>query len=195
MKVHKLYPQKSTVCYRINEWTSQFGSLIFDGSKGGSIQDTYWYRFENNSTSESKDAPPRPNLIMIYVSRAQKLLQHLDFVILPPLGKSKESDLKAIDVQPYCQPVIDTSTFISSFGAVDSATDETVKYSSAGEQLNIQVIHNGQDTLLLLFGEISTHHSLNEEVHFTLDASSNLTSITIRNEEEIPKLIEALSRS
>ncbi|MTB50633.1 hypothetical protein [Lewinella sp. W8] len=197
MKVEKVISEKSLARYELDEYTSQFGSLIFDGSRGGSISHAYSFRF-NKTVAVYRDKQGRKtaelaSFIYFYISKNDRWIQHIDFVSLQQFSVVEEA-IPFESNEEFQIPIIDVSTFVSSFGLARGMDYDETRYLITEHQVDVLVAHNGRDIAEFRFGEKVACCALNSTVHFWLDQHSNLAAITIRDVASVPKLIQELRK-
>ena len=197
MKILTTVQQECAARYRLNEYTAAFGSIIFDESKGGNISDTYFLRYNKTVRKQVHDSEnvtcTTGSFIDFYIGKRSKCLQHIDFVALAHFDLSVDESLAFRCTEPFFNPVIDVSTWVSEYGGLSAFSYDHTKYLITALQINVKIIHNGKDTVKFVFGDAQSSMCLNANIEVELDAFNNLSSIMISDENEVSKLIKALA--
>ncbi|GJM35388.1 MAG: hypothetical protein DHS20C18_43890 [Saprospiraceae bacterium] len=196
MKILKLNENKSLAKYKLDEYTTEFGSIIFDNTKGGSISNCYFFRLnktlETNRDVEGKVLSTKGSFIDFYISKKTNRIQHIDFVSLSHFETILDNSLTFDCNVSYFEPQIDVSTWVSSFGRLSNFSYDTSKYLSTEDQVDVRILFNSLNIVKFLFGNSSKIFCLNERIQFHMDEFSNLTAIVIKDDIEVPKLINML---
>ena len=197
MKILNFINQNSTAKFKIDEYTYPLGSIIFDGSKGGSISNCYFFCFRklfseaNPYSLDLADKDAREGYICFFIDKETRCFKHVDFVLLE--GFKVEKD--AIELEKnliYQTPIIDVSTWVSEYGLLSRAGYEETKYLSIEDHVDVHIIHNGTDTVKLAFGKSERQIRLSDNFFIEIDEFNNITALIIFDEDEVPKLIEQL---
>ncbi len=184
MKIMQWIEGRSLARYELGRYTTAYGHLIFDSSKGGTIRDTVSLRF-NKNLSEIVDlgggaTRESCSFINFYIDRESGQINLIDFVIMHGFRVISMDDLVFPKCALYHEPIIDTTTWVSPFGMYRHYANDEVRYLYTEYQVDVLIETNGADKVRLVFGELKHWHCLNEEVVFYTDDRSNLTAIAFK---------------
>jgi len=197
MQVLKLLGKKSLGHFKLDEYTAEFGSIIFDGVKGGNISNSYFYRFNWTVETEidkktGKIKSRTGSFIDFYIDVESRQFKLIEFVSLKCFSCKIEEDLKFELNNQFYVPVIDVSKWVSKAGRIVSPYNDKIRYTKTEEQIKVQIIHNGVNIIQFVFGKMTRKICLNEQIIMYLDADNELSSLMIFDKVEIPRIITML---
>ncbi len=193
MRISELIKKGDYGRFFLNEFTAQFGSIQFIDSRGGSISNCYFYRF-NKTINIKRDTDGNTiskegSFIDFYINKDTHKLQHIDFPVIRHFEVQIDSELKIIvETKEFYTPIIDISTWVSRFGRLQAFSYDDTKYLNFQDDVEVKIIHNQKDIIQFLFGEIEHTYAMNDNISFSIDSRNNLSALTITDEGEVIKL-------
>jgi hypothetical protein len=161
--------------YKLNEFTTQYGTIIFDNSKGGNISNSFIYRVGYEKYGH----------IDIYVDKDFKFINSIWFVSLNSEILYQDDNLDISINNNYEIPFFDTKIWNN---------DSENLWPRVVNDNPIEVYHNGNDCVYVTFGEKHKLYPINKNIQFQYDENNGLTGILIKDDFEIPKLIKMLRK-
>lgn len=159
--------------YKLNEYTTRHGSIIFDNSKAGNVSNSFMYRVGYEEYGH----------IDIYIDKEFKILNSIWFVSLKSKILYIDSSLNFIINKNFEIPFFDTSIW---------EEKEKDTWPRVHNESSIEIYHNGIDIVYITFGKRHIFCPLNRSIQIQYDRENCLTGILIKNESEIPKLLKLL---
>lgn len=159
--------------YKLNEYTTENGTIIFDKDREGKISNSFIYRLGYEGYGH----------IDIYVDRDFKIINSIWMVSLKSEILYQDDSLEFPMNNNFEIPLFDTSIW-------DQNSDDLWPMVENGNP--IEVYHNGNDCVYITFGKKHVLYSLNTSIQFQYNKNSGLTGILIKDKLEIPKLIKIL---
>ncbi len=196
MKIKELKKQNSLARFVLNEFTNQYGAIIFDASKGGDIADCYFYRF-NKTTEIERDEMGRVvstsgSFIDLYIDKKTQKFKMIEFVSLMQFNLVYTHDLEFPPKEIFYNPIVETSSWVSTTGLKRAFSYDPTPYLHTQDEIDVGIYHNGKDIALFKFrNEWEQEVALNQTIHFLLDAHMNLAGIRIK-QKEVSVLISLL---
>ena len=171
-KIDKIHA-KSLAKYKINEHTTEYGTIIFDNSRGGKISNSFLYHigFEKNGH------------IDIYIDRTKGIINSIWFVNLNCEVSFCDKSIKFEKKKDYHLPIFDISIWGKEYLSL---------WPKINDDTPVEVYHNCKNIIHVSFGKKEKLLPINEKIQFQYDKSNNLTGILIRDFHEIPKLINKI---
>ena len=163
----------SAARYELNEFTTEFGAIVFDHTKGGNISNTNIYRLSDQHLWS----------VDFYVDKVLGTIKSIWLVQL------SSTQLRYVDTleMPLASATRTPSFDLSLWEEADGSQWPLINAAA-----NLNIYHNGRNLIQLSFGQQATALALNEEIILQFDDDQCLTGVLIDNAAEVPKLLSAL---
>ncbi len=162
--------ERSLAHYERSEYTTDYGAIIFDNTRGGNISNANIYRLSSKQLWH----------VDFYVDKEIGTLKSIWFVLLKVENMTYVNDLEvSVDGGPQV-PFFDLSCWKKEDGG---------QWPLIESDHALQVYHNGNNLMYFGFGDRRSILSLNSEIALQFDEFHCLTGILINNPIEVPKLL------
>jgi hypothetical protein len=159
--------------YKLNEYTTEHGTLIFDNSKGGNISNSYLYHVGYEKYGH----------IDIYIDKDYKVINSIWFVTLKSEILFQDENLEFPVNNNFEIPFFDTSIW-------DANSNDM--WPRVCNEDPIEIYHNGIDCVYITFGKKHKLCPINKNIQFQYDEDNGLTGVVIKDESEVSKLLKML---
>lgn len=166
--------------YKLNEFTTEYGNIILDGSETGGI-----------SQCNIFEIAFRRGLIHHYCSKETGQLKSIRLIGLRDQETSFDSNLRFNSVPPYYTPVFDKSVW-SHLIDQDEYSFSSPAWPMVSEERQMRLIFNEQDTFLLAYGAMKQEVFLNENISFFFDDEYRLSGFKVFSPEYVPELLRRM---
>ena len=163
---------KAFANYSINAYTTNFGAVIFDNSKDGKVSNSFIFHIGFEKFGH----------IDIYIDKKLRTINSIWFVNLKSHILFHDKNLVYENRSDFKVPFFDTTLW----------ENKEKIWSKLNCEEPIEVYHNGYNMISIVFGIGNHIVPLNSTIQFQYDESEALTGIFIKDEKDIPKLIEKL---
>lgn len=174
MKIKKVQPVKSKAQYSISEYTAEYGTIIFDDSRDGTIHNSYMYTIAWNNGQ-----------VDCYIDKDSGRFRSIWFVNFAGFEIELWEDFGFREKREYVEPIVD----IQEIWKETPYMNQDGSWNRIKKVLPVKVLYNGSDIVQLKFGTLFRQLTLNEKVALFLDKSDILSGILIRDAEEVGKLL------
>lgn len=174
MRINKVLQIQSKAYYMINEFTTEYGTIIFDDSREGTIHNCYMYSIICNNGQ-----------VDCYVDKYSGMFKSIWFVSLAGFEIEHREDFDLREKKEYAEPIVDVQEIWK--GA--PPMNEDGSWNRIKSELSVKLLHNRLDVVWLNFGVLSKQLELNEKITMFLDEESRLSGILVRDAEEVGKLL------
>jgi len=162
--------------FKLNEFTTQHGTIIFDGSKGGNISNSLIYNVGHQNFGH----------IDIYIDKTLKTINSIWFVSLKSEVLFHKPNLTVPKINKFKIPFFDTNIW-------ELATDDL--FPRIRNEKSVEVYHNGKDCIHISFGENHVISPINDKIYFQYDKNDSLSGFIIHDTIEVSNLIDLLTQS
>ncbi len=183
MKLTQIISQPVGGCYKCNEYTTEYGTIILDGSETGGISHCNIFQISFGR-----------GLIQHYCRKDTGVLQSIWLVGLLDQNIRYNPDIRYNPVKPFCTPVFDTSAWKHLLDEDEYSLSNPL-WPTIVEERQIAFDHNGRDTFLLAYGVMDQEVFLNENISFLFDQDKNLQGIKVFSPTYVPEMLARLERS
>jgi len=171
-KIFKIDALNRLARYKLNEYTTEYGAIIFDKSRGGKISNSFLYHVGIEEYGH----------IDFYIDKDFRLLNSIWFVGLKSQILLQTDEIIFPENDDFEIPFFNTSIWEG---------DEVDLWQKVYCQNPIEVYHNGIDFVHITFGVNHKIIPLSKEIQFQYDQEKCLTGILLKG-SEVSKLIQLL---
>ena len=182
MRIQGTLPMISRAHYKLDEYTTEYGALIFDDSRSGAIHNTFMYTILwTNQLNQNGH-------LDFYIDKDSGRFKSIWFVLLSGFEISYKEKFESWTNAILVEPIVDIKFLWEDMPNVNSDGS----WKRLKRLFPVKIYHNKRDVVQFKFGDCFQQIVLNEKVSMFLDKESNLSSIVIRDFEEVNKLLERL---
>jgi len=199
MKLIEVKKRKSTGYFKNDQYTTEYGTIIFDKSREGDtskclfryvwerekIGFTVWDFKTEKSRYDPKRRDFQSGMIHFYIDEKTGLFKSIWLIGLKGFLITEDNSIKFESDGEFCEPVFDVEEW-------EHRGKKNEIFSMIEEKEEVKIIHNGKDILQLVFGEMSKKVCLNEHLILYFNDDDHLAAIVIYDEKEVPKVIQEL---
>ena len=186
MKVNEFHQGKCLANFILNQYTTEYGALIFNDSKEGSVKNSFYLRIESNNSSTN-------SFFDIYINKNSFYLQTIDFVKIKNFETVLNEDLALPKNDVFFNPKIDVSSWVNLYGSLRAMDYDETRYSNVTLKINAIIEHNHHDIVRIKFGILKNEYKLNDNVSFHTDEFKNITAFTFKSQKYVKVLLTKLN--
>lgn len=188
MIISKIFPTLRKPVYKLDEYTAPFGSIIFDGSVGGNISNSYYKRYVKRDRVDESSI----SFIEFYICKETNQIKHIDFPSLGLFSLTKMGfELPKTNMKQDF--TVNISTWVSPYGLKRGMAYDDSKYSHIEEHLDIQIVYDNEMNMAFLFGYREKDLMISDEITFCIDRNNNLSGIILNTSDFVKGLLKKLN--
>jgi hypothetical protein len=177
MKQIALLPFPIKGYYRLDEFTTEYGNIILDGSETGGISDSFIFEVRNRSS-----------FINHYLCKKTGTLKSIRLILIADFNIVYDPDIYFEALPPFFTPKFD----ITPWGFLidkDEYSFSNPVWPIVSKDEVVTITHNGINTVQLVYGDINKEIMGNENISFLFDDNQNMHGVKIFSEKYVPELI------
>jgi hypothetical protein len=181
-------PQATEGTYILDEHTTEYGNISLDGSPYGTISNCFIYTVQRTENGR------RIGFIDHYINRETGIVTTVRLVSLTGF-KVRQEPLLQFTSPPlplFKTPIFDTKKWKEILSGYDEYSFSIPIFIQIDEDKDVQISHNGRDTVHLMYGAGEKEVFLNECISTFFDDENRLQGVKFFSPEYVPELLRRM---